>query len=217
MSSWRRARYSVYAAFYDLGPGFADERARAIALLHLSPGEHVLVPGVGTGADLPLLPTSVEVLGVDLTPAMLARARAHCRPGIELRLMNAERLDLPDASFDAVLLHPVLEVVADPAACLAEAARVLRPGGRISVYDKFVPEEAPHSPWRAAVARAVDLVFTTSKLRFRELLARSGAPLVVAHEEPSTPPFTILTLQRAQASGVPATHGRHDDPEGDPP
>jgi hypothetical protein len=46
------------------------------------------------------------------------------------------------------------------------------------------------------MARAVDLVFTTSKRRFRDLLLRSGAPLVVAHQEPSTPPFTILTLQR---------------------
>ena len=199
MSSWRRARYSVYATFYDFGPGFAAERRRAISLLGLAAGERVLVPGVGTGADLPLLPHTASVLGVDLTPAMLARARNHGRPGVELRVMNAERLELPDASFDAVLLHQVLEVVADPVACLAEAARVLRPGGRISVFDKFVPEEAPHSPLRAALARAVDLVFTTSKLRFSELLERSRAPLVVAHREESTPPFTILVLKRAEA------------------
>jgi phosphatidylethanolamine/phosphatidyl-N-methylethanolamine N-methyltransferase len=196
LSHWRRARYSVYATFYDLGPGFVEERRRAISLLGLTSGERVLVPGVGTGADLPLLPHTVSVLGVDLTPAMLARARNHGRPGVELRVMNAERLDLPDESFDAVLLHQVLEVVADPVACLAEAARVLRVGGRISVFDKFVGEEAAHGPLRAAIARAVDLVFTTSKVRFSELLQRSGAPLVVAHREESTPPFTILTLRR---------------------
>ncbi len=196
MSHWRRARYSVYASFYDFGPGFVEERRRAISLLGLASGERVLVPGVGTGADLPLLPHTVSVLGVDLTPAMLARARNHGRPGVELRVMNAERLELPDGSFDAVLLHQVLEVVADPVACLAEAARVLRVGGRISVYDKFVGEDAPHGPLRAAIARAVDLVFTTSKVRFSELLARSGAAVVVEHREESTPPFTILTLRR---------------------
>jgi ubiquinone/menaquinone biosynthesis C-methylase UbiE len=199
MSTWRRARYSVYATFYDLGPGFEGERRRAISLLELRAGERVLVPGVGTGADLPLLPPGVEVLGIDLTPAMLSRARAHSRPGVELRVMNAERLDLPDGAFDAVLLHQVLEVVGDPASVLAEAARVLRPGGRISVFDKFVPDAFPPSRWRAAVARAVDLVFTTAKLRFRELLARSAAPLTVVHEEPSTPPFTILLLRRQGA------------------
>jgi ubiquinone/menaquinone biosynthesis C-methylase UbiE len=196
VSRWRRARYSVYASFYDLGPGFREERRRAISLLELSPGERVLVPGVGTGADLPLLPPTVSVLGVDLTPAMLARARAHCRPGIELRPMNAERLDLPDASFDAVLLHQVLEVVADPVSCLAEAGRVLRPGGRVSIFDKFVADDLPPSAWRAALARAVDVVFTTPKWRFGELLARSGAPLSLERREPSTPPFEILVLRR---------------------
>jgi len=198
VSSWRRARYSVYATFYDLGPGFVEERRRAISLLGLSSGERVLVPGVGTGADLPLLPHAVSVLGVDLTPAMLARAKNHGRPGVELRVMNAERLELPDGSFDAVLLHQVLEVVADPVACLAEAARVLRPGGRISVFDKFVGEEAPHGPLRAAIARAVDVVFTTSKVKFGELLERSRAPLEVVHREESTPPFSILTLRRVE-------------------
>jgi phosphatidylethanolamine/phosphatidyl-N-methylethanolamine N-methyltransferase len=196
VSTWRRARYSVYATFYDLGPGFESERRRAISLLELAAGERLLIPGVGTGADLPFVPHHVEVLGVDLTPAMLARARAHGRPGVELRVMNAESLDLPDGSFDAVLLHQVLEVVADPAACLAEAARVLRPGGRISVFDKFVPEHLPDSTLRSAVARAVDVVFTTSKWKLRELLARSGAQLEIVHEEPSTPPFTILLLRR---------------------
>jgi len=82
-------------------------------------------------------------------------------------------------------------------ACLAEAARVLRVGGRISVFDKFVGEDAAHGALRAVIARAVDLVFTTSKVRFGELLARSGAPLVVERREESTPPFTILTLRRA--------------------
>jgi ubiquinone/menaquinone biosynthesis C-methylase UbiE len=200
-SRWRRARYSVYASFYDLGPGFEAERRRAIELLELRPGQRVLVPGVGTGADLPLLPPQVEVLGVDLTPAMLARARAHCRPGIELRLMNAERLDLPDASFDAVLLHQVIEVVADGASCLGEAGRVVRPGGRVVVFDKFLPDDEPPSPWRAALARAVDVVFTTPKLRFPELLARSRAPLVVTHEEPTTPPFRIVVLRRPEEGG----------------
>jgi ubiquinone/menaquinone biosynthesis C-methylase UbiE len=203
VSRWRRARYSVYASFYDLGPGFTAERRRAISLLDLSAGERVLVPGVGTGADLPLLPPAVSVLGVDLTPAMLARARAHGRPGLELRVMNAERLDLPDGSFDAVLLHQVLEVVADPVRCLAEAARVLRPGGRVSIFDKFLADHLPPSAWRAALARAVDVVFTTPKWRFAELLARSAAPLSVEHREPSTPPFEILVLRRGAAAAAP--------------
>ena len=96
-------------------------------------------------------------------------------------------------------------------ACLAEAARVLRVGGRISVYDKFVGEDTPHGALRAAIARAVDLVFTTSKVRFIELLETSGAPLVVEHREESTAPFDILVL----ATGRRATSHRSRRPQGD--
>lgn len=201
MSAWLRARYSLYARFYDLGPTFREERRRAIELLALRPGERVLVPGVGTGADLALLPDDVDIVGIDLTPAMLARARAHVRNGTQLRVMNAERLELPDASFDVVLLHQILEVVSDPERCLAEAARVLRPGGRLSVFDKFLPDGPPRARWRAAVAELVDVVFTSVKLSFPQLLAEAGAPLVVEHEEPCRGPFRVLLLRKPATSG----------------
>lgn len=198
MNAWLRLRYSLYAAFYDLGPGFREERRRAVEMLRLRPGERVLVVGVGTGADLPLLPPFVRVLGVDLTPAMLERARLQAGPGTELRVMDALRLDLPSEAFDAVLLHQVLEVVPDPVACLAEAARVLRPGGRASVFDKFLPDEALPSRWRVAWARALDLVFTSVKHRFADVLERSGAPLVVEHAEAARGPFRILLLRKRE-------------------
>ena len=208
MNAWLRARYSLYALFYDLGPGFREERRRAIELLCLRPGERVLVVGVGTGADLPLLPPFVRTLGVDLTPAMLARARAQAGPNVELRVMDAQRLDVPAGSFDAVLLHQVLEVVSDPVACLAEAARALRPGGRASVFDKFLPDAAPPSRWRAAWARLLDLFFTSVKHRFADLLERAGAPLVVEHDEPALGPFRVLLLRRLEHASNRATAAR---------
>src|SRR3712207_8472663 len=64
---------------------------------------------------------SVEVLATDVTPAMLRQAWAHARPGIEFRVMDGMALDLPDGSFDAALLHMVLEVIPDPVKCLREA------------------------------------------------------------------------------------------------
>jgi ubiquinone/menaquinone biosynthesis C-methylase UbiE len=196
VSFWLRARYSLYAAFYDLGPSYAAERRRAIDLLALRAGERVLVPGVGTGADLPLLPAGIELVAGDLTPAMLARARRLAPPASELRPMDACRLDLEDASFDAALLHQLLEVVPDPVRCLAEAARVVRPGGRISVFDKFLPDGAPHSWWRDAAARALDLVFTSVKLRFPDVLVASRAPLRIEHDEACSGPFRVLLLRR---------------------
>src|SRR5262245_54119751 len=123
--SWQRLRYTVWAPHYDRVTRFHPERRRSIALLGLQPGEQVLIVGCGTGADLPFLPPDVAVLATDYTPAMLERARAHARPGVAFRVMDGQALDLPDASFDAALLHMVLEVISDPARCLAEVARVL--------------------------------------------------------------------------------------------
>ena len=119
------------------------------------------------------------MLATDLTPAMLRQARAHARPGIEFREMDGMALDLPDGTFDAAILHMVLEVIPDPARCLAEAARVLRKGGRLAVFDKFLPDgERPGTLRRAGLA-LLDFVFTSTNRRMGEILAASGAPFAV--------------------------------------
>ena len=141
MSDLRR-QYTRLAPLYDGAVAFLDRgRTRAIAEIAIQNGERVVIPGVGTGEDLPYLPTNVRIRGVDLTPAMLERARAKSAflADVELIEGDATALPFPDASFDVALLHLILAVVPDARAALAEAARVVRPGGRASVFDKFVP------------------------------------------------------------------------------
>ena len=138
---WNRARYTLYAPFYDLivrrlGRG----RRRAIELLNVQAGERVLIVGCGTGLDLELLPRDARVTAVDLTPAMVEKTRARADAlglSIDARVMDAAALDFADGSFDCVLLHLILAVVPDPHATAREAARVLRRGGRASIFDKF--------------------------------------------------------------------------------
>jgi phosphatidylethanolamine/phosphatidyl-N-methylethanolamine N-methyltransferase len=130
-------RWSLYAPFYDRLISFKPQRRRAIAMLALNPGERVLVVGCGTGLDLPLLPAGVEVTALDLTPAMVRRARQKA-PGADVRVMDAQRLEFADGTFDAVVLHLIVAVVPDPLACMRESARVLKAGGRACVFDKFV-------------------------------------------------------------------------------
>jgi len=199
--AFKRLRYTLYAPFYDLLPGFTRERARSLELLGLRPGERVLVVGVGTGADLPLLPGDVDVLATDLTPAMLTRARRRAGPRVELRVMDGQRLDLPDSSFDAVVLHQVLAVAPDPARLLGEAARALRPGGRVAIFDKFLDDGPPGPPWRRLLRRAVDTVFTTSKESLEELLRRAACPLRLERQERAAGrgPFRIVLLRRDAA------------------
>jgi phosphatidylethanolamine/phosphatidyl-N-methylethanolamine N-methyltransferase len=195
-NAWYQLRYALYAPVYDLGTSFPAERRRSIELLALDPGERVLVVGCGTGADLPLLPPHARVLGVDLSEPMLRRARRRARPGVELRRMDGHALDLPAASFDAALLHMVLEVIPDPARCLAEVGRVLRPGGRLAVFDKFLPDGARPSRLRRAALALLDTVFTSTNRQMGEILRASGAPLEVERDEPARGAYRHLLLRR---------------------
>lgn len=193
---WQRFRYTLWAPFYDRVTKLHRERRRSIELLALQPGERVLIIGCGTGADIPFLPADVRVLAADLTPAMLRQAQAHARPGVEFRVLDGMALDLPDGSFDAAILHMVLEVIPDPVRCLREAARVLRPGGRIAVFDKFLPDGHRPGPLARLGLALLDLVFTSTNRRMGEILERASAPLEVTWDERSVGSYRHLILTR---------------------
>jgi ubiquinone/menaquinone biosynthesis C-methylase UbiE len=194
---WNRIRYTLIAPVYDTLVRVGAHRRRAAALLDLKPGERVLVDGCGTGADLAHLPAGVEVTATDLTPAMVERTRrfaAKLARSVDARVMDAQALDLPDASFDAVLLHLILAVVPDPQAALREAERVLRPGGRATVLDKWVPEgERPSLPRRAA-NRVARIVATDITRQLGPLVDRTS--LRVEHRETLGMGFFSLTVLR---------------------
>ena len=137
--------YSLWSPFYDrligLAP-FRKGRGKAHERLAIKAGERVLLVGVGTGIDLPLLPVGVDAVGVDLSPLMLDRARNRLPiEGRQIKLLEADAQAMPfaDATFDAALLSLVLSVVPDGSACLAETIRLLKPGARAVVFDKFLP------------------------------------------------------------------------------
>jgi demethylmenaquinone methyltransferase/2-methoxy-6-polyprenyl-1,4-benzoquinol methylase len=96
--------------------------------------------------------TGAQVIGIDLSEAMLARGRERVRAaGLDARITlqagRAEELPFPTDSFDAVSFTYLLRYVRDPAATLAELARVVRPGGTLAGLDFFVP---PNAAWHAA-------------------------------------------------------------------
>jgi phosphatidylethanolamine/phosphatidyl-N-methylethanolamine N-methyltransferase len=196
---WNRVRYTVWAPFYDLVVGFGSQRRRSIELLELQPGDRILIVGAGTGADLPFLPPGIDGLVTDVTPAMLERARPRLRPGLELAVMDGQRLEVADGSFDAVILHLVLAVVPHPAACLREAARAVRPGGRIAVFDKFLPQGGKPGLLRRVANTVSGLLFTEINRVLEDVLAASGATLEIVHDEPALlgGAFRIVQLRKA--------------------
>lgn len=109
----------------------------------------VLEIAIGTGRNLPFYPTGVRLTGVDLTPAMLDRARERAAVlgrDIELRIGDAQALDLPDEAFDTVVVTLALSTVPSVRRVLAEIRRVLRPGGKLLLLEHV---RSPHLPARA--------------------------------------------------------------------
>ena len=185
---WNRFVYRLWAPIYDalLERLFGRGHRRAMEVVGLRAGERVCLVGVGTGTDLLLLPEGVDAVGIDLSEAMLARAKKKLPiPGcsVELRAADAQELPVDDSMFDAVILNLILSVVPDPARCMTEVLRVLRPGGRIVVFDKFLPDNSRPSWGRRLANIFSTLIGTNINRRLGDII--SELPCEIEHEEPS--------------------------------
>ena len=142
-------RYQRIAPFYDvLDLAFEYSRYRRIRpLLFQGMAGRLLDAGAGTGRNFPFYPRNTNVVAIDISPAMLARAehrRASSAAEIELRQMDVTALDLPDHSFDAAAASFLFCVLPETlqAVALRELARVVKPGGTIRLLEYTRPRGA---------------------------------------------------------------------------
>jgi SAM-dependent methyltransferase len=122
----------------------------------LGPGENVVDVGCGAGIDSLIAASMVgpagRVIGVDMTTAMLAKARRAAteagRDNVDFRESTAEALPVEDGWADVVISNGVLNLMPDKGVGLAEMARVLKPGGRLQIGDILIQHPVPESARR---------------------------------------------------------------------
>jgi phosphatidylethanolamine/phosphatidyl-N-methylethanolamine N-methyltransferase len=134
--------YDRWAPIYDLVFGGVFSKGRRAAIQATNKiGGRVLEVGVGTGISLPLYSQNVRIFGTDISEAMLDKAKKRVTEyGLKnvegLAVMDAEKLEFPDDSFDVVMAQYVVTAVPNPEVALDEFVRVVRPGGELIILTR---------------------------------------------------------------------------------
>jgi len=180
--------YTLLAPIYDslVSSESLDAcRKKSFSRLGNTKNKNILINGIGSGLDIPYLADDANYIGTDITPAMLDRAKARSRnytADITFRIADSQALPFEDNSFDAVVMHLILAVVPRPELALQEATRVLKPGGHIYLFDKFI------KPGQLAITRRFLDIFlrhvaTRTNVVFENVL-ETCPQLNLIHDEP---------------------------------
>ncbi len=182
-SSALRRSYTMLAPFYDriVATPTRLVRQRSLAQLDNPQGLPILLCGIGSGLDIPYLPIGAHYVGIDITRAMLKRARQRItNQDVILHLGDVMQLPYPEHSFQVIIMHLILAVVPYPQRALDEAIRVLKSEGKILILDKFLqpnqvaPIRRLLSPLLGKIATRTDVVF--AELNLHNLIILSNRP-----------------------------------------
>ena len=159
-----RDAYRRWAPVYDYTFGAVSTAGRrhAVEIINASAGR-VLEVGVGTGLSLPDYKKHLDIVGIDLAPEMLEKARERVRTErltnvSGLYEMDASNLRFPDNSFDTVAAMYLITVVPDPQKVMLELARVAKPGGELMLVNHFSQEDGLRGWAERQMAPFADLV-----------------------------------------------------------
>lgn len=191
--------YRRWAPVYDHTFGLVarEGRRHAVEVLNQRDGR-VLEVGVGTGLSLPDYEKHLEVVGIDLSPEMLEKARERVA---EKRLqhvtglheMDASDLKFPDDSFDTVVAMFVMTVVPDPEAVMRELARVTKPGGEVLLVNHFSQREGVRGWVERRMAPFADRIGWRSVFDVERVMVCDDLDLV---ERKALRPLGLFTMMR---------------------
>lgn len=181
--------YTVLAPLYDRVVPLVSStaRTRGLSWLDVQNGEYVLEMGTGTGLAFAQLVSANPdgwTVGVDLTPAMLRRARTRVADEApshyDLHRAHAAALPYPDDAFNAVFSSYLLDTLSarDLLSTVEEMTRVLRPGGRLVLVHLAPPQSHTERIWEILSRYLPHLLGGARPLRLRPLLRRSGLSIL---------------------------------------
>jgi ubiquinone/menaquinone biosynthesis C-methylase UbiE len=220
-----RAQFGRTAAAYAASALHARgaDLDRLVEMLALRGDEHVLDVGTATGhTALRLAPRVARVVGVDMTPPMLAMARAlAAERGIANAVFvegDAEALPFADASFDVVTCRVCAHHFPHVARAVAEMARVTRPGGQVAVVDNYAPEDGEQDQFinTLETVRDPSHVREYTLAEWRAFFVRAGLELAGEDlgemqievpdwvERAQTPPEAVATVYSMLAGAPPS-------------
>ena len=195
-----KLRYTLYAPAYNWPAKLLDtSRKKAIAQLNPLSGEKILIVGGGTGMDLDYLPLGCIITATDITPAMIRQIEKRNRRlkhQLKVQVMDGQRLSFENETFDKIILHLIVSVIPDPILTVLETERVLKPGGKISVYDKFVHKNNQPSLLRKTLNLFTNLFFSDITRSFEQIVTQTQ--LKVISDEPADfgGNFRIILLEK---------------------
>jgi SAM-dependent methyltransferase len=187
---------SIAEEGYEQMEGYAKDADLSLgcgvptAFASLRPGEVVVDLGSGAGNDVFIAARAVgeggRVIGVDMTPEMVARARNNAvklgSRNVEFRLGEIESLPVESGSADVVISNCVLNLVPDKRRAFSEIHRILKPGGRFTVSDIVVDSELPDSVRKSAEMWAGCVAGAVRKDEYLAIAARAGFEVHVENE-----------------------------------
>jgi phosphatidylethanolamine/phosphatidyl-N-methylethanolamine N-methyltransferase len=184
---WNEIIYKLWSPVYDkiFNTGkFLEARQKLFHHPPFHPHQRILFVGVGTGADLELLDhTQYQITAIDYSSDMLKRAKDKFGDApIEFVQMDAQHMNFPDDSFDAVVGSLILSVVPDPNQCMKEMIRVLKPKGCMVIFDKFSPQEMPII--KKMVKPFIKIMGTDIGVNFEKLYELNHKAITLREDEP---------------------------------
>jgi len=207
-----REAYRRWAPVYDhtFGLVATEGRRHAVQVINQRQGR-VLEVGVGTGLSLPEYGKHLEIVGIDLSPDMLDKARERvATEGLEnvagLYEMDAGEIGFNSGSFDTVVAMYVMTVVPDPDRVMRELARVTKPGGEVILVNHFSQEEGVRGWIERRMAPFADKIGWHSVFEVQRVMVCKELTLVERRGLRPMGLFTMLRFKKSEDAAPAASH-----------